>query len=582
MVEINDEELERRLSAIRLKTSPGLDARVMELGMQPVPRTGRHLSTRVARLAAATVAVCMVVVLAWWLLSRSEVMPSAYAELMEAVENSKAAEWVHIRMDVDGQQVEGWVSFKPTRTFTKEGERVEVVDYQAGRSWKYDPEARTITIIEMANEEDPFAGVGSYLDFMLAEFEQAKHEEGLSLVKGEEIIEGKKYIIFTVRVEAEGVSAQGRVIIDPELNRVARMERFVESEGMTKPQVIEYEYPKTGPADIYALGVPRDARIVNMIPSQKLIDLIRGSIETARDRFAPTYYAIVYKGHIDRDGKYNPMEVDVVHKKNGRWRVERIVPFNKGELIIWEDLRRNIPHDDMTVLEAWCKTRPLWEVYFFNTLDQADAKNRGTGVRLDNDGLLRKEPSSAGAIFTPERYSWARRLPPNATVLPETHGDSGPLAFVERTTQGRILGGELCWPSRHRQYFNPSHHYVRERSELVWDANGAWQEDKDKKWLAEVDLELLKQRHHLDASDLRDYRSTRTERVLEYGQTLQGQWYARKVLLEQQSNAAAISPSREIWIIHLDTERDIPDELFDPGSVTAEMFRAEKAQPGSE
>jgi len=34
--------------------------------------------------------------------------------------------------------------------------------------------------------------------------------------------------------------------------------------------------------------------------------------------------------------------------------------------------------------------------------------------------------------------------------------------------------------------------------------------------------------------------------------------------------------------IHLDTERDIPDELFDPDSVTAEMFQAEKAQPGSE
>ena len=38
------------------------------------------------------------------------------------------------------------------------------------------------------------------------------------------------------------------------------------------------------------------------------------------------------------------------------------------------------------------------------------------------------------------------------------------------------------------------------------------------------------------------------------------------------------STSRNIWIIHLDTERDIPDELLDPDSVTAEMFQAPKGQ----
>jgi len=43
-----------------------------------------------------------------------------------------------------------------------------------------------------------------------------------------------------------------------------------------------------------------------------------------------------------------------------------------------------------------------------------------------------------------------------------------------------------------------------------------------------------------------------------------GQWYARKIVNE--SSHAGRGLSRRITVIRVDTTRDIPDEILDPGS----------------
>jgi len=526
------------------------------------PTEVKRMLMRVSATLIPSVAVAfLIAIAAWWLLTGHEPMGSAHADLMQVVENTKAAEWVHIRMKVDGQQTEVWVSLKPTRLFTKEGERVEAVDYQAGRRWKYDPEARTITILEMVNEEDPFAGGGSYLDSMLAAFERVKDEEGVSLVKGEEIIEGKKYTIFTFRVEAEGVSGQGRMIIDPELNRVARMERFVESEGMSEPQVIEFEYPRTGPADIYALGVPRDAEIASRMPGWN-VPKIKNAIARAERQFAKSYYAIIAEVAPRSDGTLRlSRAVTAIYKRDGNFRVERYSPP-------WRDVPK-----DFAAFEARTKQEPIESACFYPANRQRNATQvrMGTAVKLERKKIGNSGPGLEGI----ERRMWHAVVlhlgeDVEHSILPETKSKFGDLVGVEKKAQGKVhRSGYVQEPLHAIVHFNPSRNWIIERAKIVWDADAAWQKDKD--WVKDGVIDPLS-------------RWSKTwYQVIKYAQTQDGYWYPAQIQHEVEfphhlaDGEIDDSRRQSVILIYLDTEREIPDQLMEPDSITPDMFAEYKA-----
>jgi hypothetical protein len=86
-----------------------------------------------------------------------------------------------------------------------------------------------------------------------------------------------------------------------------------------------FDYPENGPADIYALGVPKDAKLIDRVPMGDMKRLLAG-IEAGRDRF-DDFHAIVIRG-LPPDmspgrgpGRRFPMAF-LVWKKGARWRVE--------------------------------------------------------------------------------------------------------------------------------------------------------------------------------------------------------------------------------------------------------------------
>jgi len=64
----------------------------------------------------------------------------------------------------------------------------------------------------------------------------------------------------------------------------------VENPGEKMDAKIRFDYPESGPLDVYALGVPRDVRVVDRIPSGEAQKLIEG-MQASLDRFDP-YFAI--------------------------------------------------------------------------------------------------------------------------------------------------------------------------------------------------------------------------------------------------------------------------------------------------
>ena len=80
-----------------------------------------------------------------------------------------------------------------------------------------------------------------------------------------------------------------------------------------------FDYPDSGPADIYDLGVPRVAKIVDRMPSNDLDQVLAG-LKVGRVRFDD------YLGIVDWDG----LNINRVWRKGRRWRAEILIPGSKN------------------------------------------------------------------------------------------------------------------------------------------------------------------------------------------------------------------------------------------------------------
>lgn len=587
---MNDAEfdrMEQKLKAVRLQTSKALDERVLGAaretaapGEEDIPMTqelaiesaGRarapkwRLKSRAFKVAlTVATAACVLAGMFWWLTTVPVSGPgpvpvprmAAYASLVEAMENSKAAEWVHMRSEMNGQEAEAWISFQPYRNFSITPDSIAVEDHVEERRYSYDRNTNTITIDALPRgSEDPMDDATNFFDAMMAGMKMMQETYGVEVTQSRELLDDWTYDVITVSLK--GMSS--RTIINPETQRIIRSEGVTTDEaGQQKNRVVIYfDYPESGPADIYELGVPRDATIIKTF--QEELRALEKMVVSARKRFDPTYFAIVYNGMVGPDGVYSPSRIRIVYKKNGRYRIERYPVRPPGESLSREDLRRRLPADDMAALEAELKTRKPSDV-----LLAEPARFERTRIYLDDKGNLQKETQRfSGWLDTAEPASWPFAIPAKGSVAEPEHlkgkvGRFGPLTAAENLSMGLTAGGKSTIPpTRTRWYFNPERDYICEEYESLVDVEAPWQDDPD--WLKGLDLD----------EPGRTRRSESTRKVIEYAKTPAGRWYAKKVLsnfIDHQDEH-----SQSITIVHLDTTREIPLSLFDPDRVSSDTF----------
>ena len=246
---------------VELQRLPALDD--THQGKQRHSRKWSHfMKNHYIKLA---VACLLVAVLAWTFLIRSESTPSAYAALTQAIDNSEAAEWVHY-VTSGGIESEGWISTAPFRRGAKTEETLEYSELEGNRvvAYNYDRKNNTLRIsstevpaelLSKLLEQPTF--LGAILFGMQHEAEQAG---GGDLTREEESSEDKTYVVIRLERSRDDYM---QVTIDKASQRVVRLR--VANKQMPEAMVGTIDYPETGPADIYELGVPRDAKIVNQI-----------------------------------------------------------------------------------------------------------------------------------------------------------------------------------------------------------------------------------------------------------------------------------------------------------------------------
>ena len=581
MKEMDAGELQRRLEEIRVAPSSELDESIRRMAdaaesaetaaaIKVVPAAdpgwARLLRSRLFRVAAC-LALASVAALGVWRVSarRWEIMPSAFAQAEEALANTKAANWIHVHGTSFGETMEVWISGNAGRAFKKYGNGLlEVDDMSAAQQYDYSPVTNLITVSQISEKLPPrFMGKLTFLEMFEGQLKTAQEQGLLEVTRGQLTIDGRTYTLLRLKPKPALAKSGWRlsdIAVDPVEKRIVQWEMFDAEDGKSAG-ILQFDYPAVGPEDIYALGAPKEARVVNAarpaaLPAPNLaIEDIEKKMRAAEDRFAPTYCAAVFQGSERRDGSFRPNEVDVTYKKNGQWRVERYVaakpPDAQGRRLMMDALP-----DDMESIMAWVKDERAFQVGFLTTLDVTDFARLGITFSIDKNGTPEKTHGGGFEQFTPEFLAWNNFLTYKGEriLLPATQGAFGPLLVVERKTQGNVTEkGYVAVPQRMQWSLNASHDYIVEDDETVSNPDEApWQIDKD--WRKGVKLDAFQEQ-----------RWSNSRQVLEYARTAQDQWYAKKILGTRSSSQT--DTSTPMWIVYLDTEREIPDALFYPATV---------------
>jgi len=290
------------------------------------------------------------------------------------------------------------------------------------------------------------------------------HNETVAKLKRTNVVErGKRWIDYDVVVRRTDRRDTVRTI-HIRLDGQTRLPTRWDEELQDGRQVMtRFDYPSTGPRDIYDLGVPKTARVVDRIPSGDLVH-VASALKAGRVRF-DDYDAIVENRSTDPRIKVSyaaglNMNVRRVRRRGGRYRIDALV-------IAKPALQEPKPNADMA--KWWHDNREnFWSVpnlicdgqerYFYRMLRDRVVP----GQKPDTEVVLQTQLPVDGSADDPPA-TWPQLMPEyfcrpylEATNTRDLHLDTkptdGPAGTwrVIDTSTSTDRGGEL-----YRFWFDP-------------------------------------------------------------------------------------------------------------------------------
>ena len=233
------------------------------------------MKSPISKLAAAAVIIIAAFIAIQHFTGSINGATVAFAQMTEAINKTP---WMHavekIQSDEKGwqRQQEFWYSFKSQIKIVKTPDGIWYRDYGKGKLHHYDPKSNTITIKPLSVDrflvESPEQILQKEAELIL-EFPQAK----VSKRSGEyndrrvEILEYTLTHLENVKygTPSKHRKVRGKIVADfrTHLPICCEYESLrVEDKNIRKSHSV-YEYPQMGPGDIYTLGVPLTAKVID-------------------------------------------------------------------------------------------------------------------------------------------------------------------------------------------------------------------------------------------------------------------------------------------------------------------------------
>jgi len=286
---ISAENIEKMIKNINIETSAKTDKMVLGDVVKAFEESKRKKSviiqpsiwriimkSRMTKLASAAVIIISVLIGVHYLSGSVDGASVAFAKMTEAI---RTVPWMHVHGQVDAPQRKGqideWICFEKSVEITKRMDgSIRYRDQGQDTMYMYDPVNNMVTISSLSDRyavprRTPMPDLPSgAIDTLI---ETLKEEGKVQLSVSYDEIDGQpvKILHAVSTIQGESVVNQDiTIIINAESMLPIRMDTVVtmgSGERLGTAQV-DFDYPNEGPKDIYSLGVPQDAEVVDRRP----------------------------------------------------------------------------------------------------------------------------------------------------------------------------------------------------------------------------------------------------------------------------------------------------------------------------
>ena len=303
------------------------------------------MRNKITKLAAAAIIIIAVLIGISHFGGSIDGTSQVFAHMLEEMQGIP---WVHAIMEDDQSKglVESWVSFEPSIVILKELDgTVRYVNSSQEVQHVYSPEKNRITI---STVPDTFRHIGPKTAFEMIGFMiDTLETSGARITREKSVLDGIQVEIIHAVSDVQDVI----MIRDIERNLPISGEyKAIENTPNQINHKMRFEYPEQGPADIYAVGVPKDADVVDTRPKGSLKDLTK-EIQRRFDKGFGDYIAVVLESSGSREEPNNPSypNMVLVMRRSGQlWRLDRYLAVNTS--LRKDDKRKSLYE---TIKDIW-------------------------------------------------------------------------------------------------------------------------------------------------------------------------------------------------------------------------------------
>lgn len=252
----------------------------------------------------------------------------SWAEVAKALAGK---EWIHgVSKEKDGTTEEWWFSIERGVFAQRHGKQALFEENRLHVRYEYDPETDRI-LRQLSPEKDAGRSAAELFEGIM----RGNVRAGLFVGDGEVIAQEARRVVDGDRQWLEyDLTLRSRFL---ETNRLTQMRFRVDPETQLPysmkvtplaasggPNAAEagferiFDYPDHGPVDIYDLGAPRTAELIDRLPNDDLKRIL-AAVESGRNEFDPYFAVVVEQGA--NDPWYSGSQT-LIWRKGNRWRAE--------------------------------------------------------------------------------------------------------------------------------------------------------------------------------------------------------------------------------------------------------------------
>jgi hypothetical protein len=207
---------------------------------------------------------------------------SAWAQVVEAVAKKPWLQATIIDPDDDQKQGDLWFSTERSILGAKCGNQLTWIDFNRNELEKYIPEQNTIVKMKCEGQvQAEIQFINMVLNSILSGRTDKTLDAGTRKLIHKEQMEinesGKQWIKHVFEIVDEDSFGEIDIFVNPDTQLPFRLEAVSPPAQNRKQRLVvqrwEFNYPSTGPTDIYALGVPKSAKILGTPTATNMDDL---------------------------------------------------------------------------------------------------------------------------------------------------------------------------------------------------------------------------------------------------------------------------------------------------------------------